>query len=113
MSRLSTDQKIFTDILAEMLKVFVNKNIDYGVSYSVDDVIGVIIRLGDKTHRLKTLSHNGYQIKVRSEKLRDTLMDLANYSVIALMLMQKRNVKKKSANRNNKQKLVQQSKNHH
>lgn len=111
MKYLSEDQKIFTDTLIEMLKTFINKNIDYGSSYAVDDVIGVIIRLGDKMQRLKTLNKHGYQIMVKEESLLDTLKDIANYAVIAQVLMHKKNGKKKGTNCNHKQKLIQQSKN--
>lgn len=111
MKRLSLDQSIFTDVLVEMLSIFTKKNIDYGASYNVDKIVGVVIRLGDKLQRLKTISKSGHQITVKEESLRDTLMDIANYSAIALMLMHKENVKKKSVNINNKQKFLQQGKN--
>lgn len=110
--QLNQEQTLFIDTLTEMLRIFISKNTDYGSSYSVDDVVGVVIRLGDKLHRLKTLSKNGFQIMVKEESLRDTLMDIANYSAIAIMLMQKKNGKKKSSRSSNKQKLVQQSQDH-
>ena len=96
-----------------MLKIFINKNIDYGASYNVDKIVGVVIRLGDTLQRLKTITRAGHQITVKEEKLRDTLMDIANYSAIALMFMHKENDKKKSSHSNHKQKLVQQGKDCH
>ena len=48
--------------------------------------IGVIIRMGDKINRLMSVSQTGVNM-VKTESLRDTLIDLHNYSAMAIMLM--------------------------
>ena len=45
------------------------------------------IRLGDKFNRFKTLSR-GTEQKVKDESIRDTLMDLANYALMAVLEME-------------------------
>ena len=70
-----------------MLETFTRKNIDYGNSFEADGVVGTVIRIGDKLKRLKTISEKGHVIKVKDEKLLDTLMDLANYAAMGIMLL--------------------------
>jgi len=70
-----------------MLETFTRKNIDYGNSFEADGVVGTVIRIGDKLKRLKTISEKGHVIKVKDEKLLDTLMDLANYAAMGVMLL--------------------------
>lgn len=70
----------------ECLKVFEAKNSDYGNSFAEDGPIGVIIRIGDKIKRMKTITNKGITL-VNDESLRDTLCDLHNYSAMAVMLL--------------------------
>lgn len=70
--------------------LYIRKNTDYGDSFSktFDEygLIMVCIRLEDKLGRLKTLSKdNKYKQLVNDESIIDTLMDLANYSIMTLM----------------------------
>lgn len=68
------------------LNIFKAKNADYGSVYEKYGVIGVLIRISDKISRLETITKNK-QIMVKDENLRDTLVDLNNYSSIGLMLL--------------------------
>ena len=47
----------------------------------------VRIRLGDKLNRFKALSRGNEQM-VKDESIRDTLMDLANYALMAVLEME-------------------------
>lgn len=67
-------------------EIFERKNKDYGNSFAIYGPVGVIVRLGDKIQRLSSVSKNGITF-VESEKLEDTLFDLANYAKMALMLL--------------------------
>lgn len=67
-------------------QIFSDKNKDYGSSYDVDGIVGIVIRLGDKLKRLKNISENGYSIVVKDEGLNELLLDIANYCDIGLML---------------------------
>ena len=73
-------------IQAEALELFTRKNKDYGDAFATYGPIGVLVRLGDKIQRLLSITNNGITL-VSNESLRDTLMDLHNYSAMAIMLM--------------------------
>ena len=74
----------FCKIQSEGLNLFMKKNSDYGDSYKDNGLIGVLVRLGDKIKRLQNITNNISLID--DETLRDTLMDLQNYSTMAIML---------------------------
>lgn len=86
-------EKAFEEVLAEMLQTFLKKNHDYGNSFSKTyeefGLVSALTRMNDKMERLKSLLKA--QAKV-DESVRDTLMDLANYSVMTVMELDKRNV---------------------
>jgi hypothetical protein len=76
----------------ETLEIFKKKNSDYGDAFATYGTIGVIVRIGDKIMRIKSLSSNKTSInqienKVMDESIKDTLYDLINYAAMALMLM--------------------------
>ena len=70
----------------EAAKLFEKKNKDYGDSFADFGPVGVIIRMGDKINRLSSVTNNGVNL-VKTESIRDTLIDLHNYSAMAIMLM--------------------------
>lgn len=70
----------------EGYELFKKKNADYGDAFATYGPIGVIVRLGDKIQRLMSVSKSNLQC-VKDESLRDTLIDLHNYSAMAIMLM--------------------------
>ena len=76
----------YKNIQHEALSLFEKKNTDYGDSFANDGIIGVLVRLGDKIQRLKHITQNGITL-VNDETLRDTLLDLHNYSAMAIMLL--------------------------
>ena len=75
----------------EMNDLYARKNADYGdsfhTSFKEEGMAMVRIRLGDKFNRFKTLSR-GTEPKVKDESIRDTLMDLANYALMAVLEME-------------------------
>ena len=70
----------------EALELFAKKNIDYGDAFAKYGVIGVLMRIEDKLHRSMSITKNGVNL-INDEGLRDTLIDLHNYSAMALMLL--------------------------
>ena len=66
--------------------LFKRKNADYGDAFANYGPIGVLIRMGDKIQRLMSISQKEIRC-VNDESLRDTLIDLHNYSAMAIMLM--------------------------
>ena len=79
-----TDQ--LKKVQEEGLNLFEKKNSDYGDAFANYGPIGVIVRLGDKINRLSNVSKTGINF-VETESLRDTLIDLHNYSAMAIMLL--------------------------
>ena len=85
--------KIMTDRVDQMknvqnegLELFKRKNQDYGDAFAEFGVIGVLVRMGDKIKRLQSIEQNKIAL-VDDEKMRDTLIDLNNYSAMAIMLL--------------------------
>jgi len=78
--------KQFEAVQKEGLELFKKKNKDYGDSFATHGPIRVIIRMGDKINRLSSVTKNEIKF-VDNESLRDTLIDLHNYSAMAIMLM--------------------------
>jgi len=70
----------------EGLELFKRKNNDYGDAFANYGPVGVIVRMGDKINRLMSITKTGVTM-VNDEGLRDTLIDLHNYSAMAIMLM--------------------------
>ncbi len=73
-------------VQSEALELFKKKNNDYGDSFATYGSIGVLVRLCDKIQRAQTITSKGINM-VNSETIRDTLIDLHNYSAMAIMLM--------------------------
>ena len=77
----------FSTILKQMEDLYKKKNSDYGNSF--DDtcdkfgLVAALVRMYDKLNRLSTIvDKNSTEV---NESLEDTLMDLANYAVLALL----------------------------
>ena len=73
-------------IQGEALELFTKKNNDYGDAFAKYGVIGVLMRMEDKLHRYMSITKKGVNL-VNDEGIRDTLIDLHNYSAMALMLL--------------------------
>ena len=73
-------------IQKEALELFTKKNIDYGDAFAKYGAIGVFMRIEDKLQRFMSVTKNGVNL-INDEGLRDTLIDLHNYSAMALMLL--------------------------
>ena len=85
----------------EAAKLFERKNKDYGDAFANYGPIGVIVRMGDKINRLSSVTNNGINL-IKTESIRDTLIDLHNYSAMAIMLMDedKKDISQNSLPRN-------------
>ena len=76
-------------VMCEQLNLAARKNHDY--ASAVDNIgitgrIGLAVRLFDKVCRLLSLSLSKGQ-KVKDESLRDTAIDVANYAVFFVMVI--------------------------
>ena len=70
----------------EARKLFQKKNQDYGDAFANYGAIGVLVRMGDKISRLQSITNHQISL-INTESLRDTLIDLHNYSAMAIMLL--------------------------
>ncbi len=70
----------------EAYELFKKKNADYGDAFSTYGPIGVVVRMGDKINRLVSIDKNKVAF-INDESIRDTLIDLHNYSAMCVMLL--------------------------
>ena len=92
-----TSQK-YLDLLDTLRELHLSKSSDYGCPSGTDPLANIrngatfvgipafkaaMVRLSDKVTRLKTFNSTG---KLRFEGVEDTLLDLASYSLLALVL---------------------------
>ena len=84
----NTDKRVeqMMKVQYEGLELFKKKNTDYGDAFATYGAIGVLVRIGDKILRLQSITKNSLTL-VNSESIRDTLIDLHNYSAMAIMLL--------------------------
>jgi len=74
------------EIHSQSLELFKKKNQDYGDAFAKYGTLGVLVRISDKLQRFQSITKNQITL-VEDEKLEDTLLDLHNYSAMALMLL--------------------------
>lgn len=79
--------EIFKEATTVMADTFRRKNHDYGNSFfeSLDKrgLVAALVRMEDKMNRLDSLSKQ--EAMVDDENLTETLLDLANYSIMTSM----------------------------
>lgn len=89
---LSNNVEQFISITQNMTKTYAAKNHDYGNSFELSldkfGLVASIVRLGDKMNRIESLTKKEAQVK--DEPIKDTLLDLANYSIMTVMWLDKR-----------------------
>lgn len=81
---------LFRGITQEMNELHARKNADYGDSFGMsldeDGLVASKVRIGDKFRRFGQLIKNPAQVK--EESLRDTLIDMAVYSIKTIIWME-------------------------
>ena len=86
---MSIEEKIeaHKELLDGLHNLYVTKNRDYGDSvhdtYEKYGLVSFLVRLEDKLNRARTLSKQA--AVVQDEKIEDTLMDMANYAILAVI----------------------------
>lgn len=81
------------ELIDDLHELYVTKNSDYGDSvhdtYKKYGLTSFLVRLEDKLNRARTLSRKGtWDRKVLDEKIEDTLLDMANYAILAVIELQ-------------------------
>lgn len=79
--------KVHKELLDNIHNLYVTKNHDYGDSvhetYLRYGLTSYLVRMEDKLNRARMLDKA--DSKVKDEKLEDTLLDLANYAILAVL----------------------------
>lgn len=80
----------FKQITDEMVQLYQRKNSDYGNSihdtYKKYGAVAYLVRMEDKINRVRSLTSDClWESLVEDEKIKDTLIDLANYSILMLL----------------------------
>lgn len=79
----------FKEIVEGMLDLYQRKQSDYGDSagktFDEWGLVSFLVRMEDKMNRVISLTKKKENPKVLDEKIEDTLLDLANYSIMALI----------------------------
>ena len=82
--------KLFRNIQDEGFELFKQKNADYGNAFEEYGTIGILIRINDKIKRAQTITNKNITL-VNTESLRDTLIDLHNYTALAITQLDNNN----------------------
>lgn len=93
MTPMTNKTQIFSTITAKMDDLYATKNADYGDSFGQTfeklGLISAVTRISDKYNRLISLATKpSDEIKIKDEKIEDTLMDMACYCVMTLVELQ-------------------------
>lgn len=80
----------YTKIVNEMYDIYKAKNADYGDSvhdtFLKYGLLSFLVRMEDKISRLRSLTLKGKkEQRVKNESILDTLQDLANYAILAII----------------------------
>jgi isopropylmalate/homocitrate/citramalate synthase len=90
---MHTDQNLqkYDRVVGELREIYARKNRDYGDSFndSLDEfgIVAYAVRASDKMQRIKQLLASNKQ-HVKDEPIKDTIRDLANYSIMAIMWLE-------------------------
>ena len=79
--------QLHQELLNYLHNLYIIKNHDYGDSvhdtYEKYGLVSFLVRLEDKLNRVRTISQK--EQLVSDEKIKDTLLDLANYAILAVI----------------------------
>ena len=92
--------KRFKEIQDEQFNLHKLKNHDYSAknyvsnlnsckAFGINPLVGIVVRLTDKLSRLASFCEQGV-LKVKDEKLEDTLNDIAVYAILARIIYENR-----------------------
>jgi hypothetical protein len=87
--KIEQELEVFKTLTDRMNEIFAAKRCDYGPSteetFKRYGAVSMLVRMRDKLNRLDNLLVNQVQRSVYDERVEDTLLDLANYSLIAIL----------------------------
>jgi hypothetical protein len=90
--------QLHKELIDYLHNLYIAKNTDYGDSvhdtYEKYGLVSFLVRIEDKLNRARTLSKK--EALVNDEKIEDTLLDMANYAILAVIEL--RNQEDKNGN---------------
>lgn len=94
--------KMHKEIIDSMHDLYERKNKDYGDSvhdtYEKYGMTSFLVRMEDKLNRVRTLTVDDAVALVPDEKIEDTLLDLANYAILAIIELRRDKIYSLSSN---------------
>ena len=79
--------QLHKELIGYLHNLYITKNADYGDSvhdtYEKYGLVSFLVRIEDKLNRARTLSKK--EALVNDEKIEDTLLDMANYAILAVI----------------------------
>lgn len=92
--------ELHKQICDSLNKLYKDKNHDYGDSvhdtFEKYGLTSFLVRMEDKLNRARTLDR--IEGKVKDEKIEDTLLDLANYAILAVIELKYKENRNKDEN---------------
>ena len=92
--------ELHKQICNSLNKLYKDKNHDYGDSvhdtFEKYGLTSFLVRMEDKLNRARTLDR--IEGKVKDEKIEDTLLDLANYAILAVIELKYKENRNKDEN---------------
>lgn len=86
------EDKRFKELCDQALKTYIEKNTDYGNSFTDSfkefGLISAVVRINDKMCRLKSLCKKKENL-VKDESIIDTLKDMSNYCLMTIIELEK------------------------
>jgi hypothetical protein len=107
MSLVNKQSKRFYEILEQIKELHDKKRHDYGANedifanFRLSELSGIpawqgsVVRMGDKYARMSNFIKKG-EFKFKEENIKDTLMDMAIYSLITMILFEEAEMKKEA-----------------
>lgn len=79
------EKEQFIKLIDDLKELRLRKSADYGNSWKIFGLLGVVWQINSKYIRMQNLLDHGRD--PRNEPLRDTLIDLANYCLMGVQLI--------------------------
>lgn len=79
------EKEQFINIIESIKELRLRKSADYGNSWKIFGLMGVVYQIMSKSIRIWNLTRTGKDPK--NESLRDSFIDMANYSIMAAQLL--------------------------
>jgi hypothetical protein len=87
------EKKHFIEIIDSLKDLRIRKSNDYGYSWKIYGLDGIVWQLKSKFIRMTNLVNSG--LKPTNEPLEDTFRDIANYAIMAIQLIESGDVEDK------------------